>query len=247
MWEFEIICDLNTQDLIRYIQNRLNETLKKCNGVMALMTDGDKLFLSIGVKIENSPEIKANLRLVLCDVFCEKMKQKFLENNLDLPEKHRNLNDTFIKVFTYFDRELERQIILRKLELKENKINLQSFLYFKLNTLIKKWQELCELANKNTMTILKKENFIELLRFLLQNIDSKCQSVILELQDKCLIYHDNKNDFDIITSIDTSDSFNVLSKLMDLNPYLIKIHSNEQNLEMIKLLRSVFDDRIELS
>ncbi len=246
MWEFEIVCDLENQDLLKYIQKNLGEVIRKNDGVMALITNGDSLFLSIGAKQEKTPEIKAHLRLLICDVICEKMKQRFMENNLILPQNQSNLFNTFVKVCTYFDRELERQIVLRALDLKDKKINLKSFLFFKLHNLLNKWQELCDLTNQNIITILKKDNFVELLKFLLQSIDSKCQSVILELHDKCLIYHDTQNDFDIITSIDINDNFGVLAKLIELNPYLIKIHTDESNFEIINLVRSVFEDRVEL-
>lgn len=246
MWEFEVISDQSGREYIKYLQANLGELVSKLNGVMAIMTDGENLFLSIGAKQENAPEIKAHLRLLLCDIFCEKMKLEYISDNLDLPENKQDLMTTFVKVCTYFDRETERQIVMKTLLLKEKKMHLQSFLRFKLQGLMQKWQELCDLVNQNSGTILKQENFIELLRFLLNSIDSKCQSVILELHDKCLIYHDIKSDFDVITAIDVENMYDILSKIIDLNPYLIKIYATQDNSELVSLLRSVFDDKVQL-
>ncbi len=246
MWEFEIIGELKDKDYILFIQENMAETVSKVGGIMATLSDGSNLYLSIGAKKDVVPELKAKLRLVLCDVFCEKMKYNYLKNNIDLMDYKEEYLSTFLKVCTYFDRATERQIVLHLLDLNGNRLNLRSYLYFKMQGLLKKWQELCELTNQNSLTILKKENFIELLRFLLNSIDSKCQSVILELKDKCLLYHDIKSNFDVITSIDVNDCYDILSKLIDLNPYLIKIHSNDLNNEVITLLCSVFEDKVQL-
>ena len=84
MWEFEIIGELKDKDYILFIQENMAETISKVGGVMATLSNGSNLFLSIGAKEEAIPELKARLRLVLCDVFCEKMKYNYLKNNIDL-------------------------------------------------------------------------------------------------------------------------------------------------------------------
>lgn len=246
MWEFEIISDESGREYIKFLQSNLREVITKAGGVMAVMTDGGNFFLSIGSKLSAAPEIKSKIRLLLCDIYCEKMKFEYLSSNLDLPENNQEFAETFVKVCTYFDRETERQIVLKSLDLKDKKLHIQSFLRFRLQGLRLKWQELCDLANQNSGTILKRENFIELLKFLLSTIDSKCQSVILELKDKCLIYHDSQNDFDVITSINVDDCYDILSKLIDLNPYFIKVHTTQENNEIVNLLYSVFEDRVHL-
>ena len=124
---------------------------------------------------------------------------------------------------------------------------MQSFLYFRLQGLIKKWQELCDLVNQNSVTILKQDNFIELLKFLLNNIDSKCKSVILELKDRCLIYKDERSNFNMIKSIKYDNNYDILSILIDLNPYLIKVHAQSKDSEIVNLIRSVFDDRVKMN
>ncbi len=246
MWEFELICDLKDAKYMRYIQDKLAEPISQAGGVMATVADREYIYLSLGVKLQNMPAVKTQLRLILTEVFCQLMKYDFLKENIDLPSELPDYAETFLKVCTYFDRETERHMVLKLLKLSGKKLNLKSLLYFRMQGLISKWSELCELANQNSITILKKDNFIEFLRFLLGSIDSKCQSVILELKDKCLIYHDQESDFDIITSIDVNDGYDILSKLIDLNPYLIKVHKSESGGEIVSLLRSVFDDRVEV-
>ncbi len=247
MWELELICDQRNSKYFKYLQENLRIVLQRLGGVSALFADKNFVYMSFGAKDEVTPELKANIRLALCDVFCEKMKFDYLKANIDIPNKQPEMRDTFLKVCTYFDRETERQIVLNSLELKWQKFNIESFLYFRLQGLVKKWQELCDLTNEHCVTIMHKENFIEMLRFLLNSIDSKCKSVILELQDECIIYRDERSNFDMITTIKSDNKYDILSKLIDLNPYLIKVHAKENDAEIVNLLRSVFDDRVETS
>ena len=247
MWEFELVSDRKGGENIQYIQENLREPIKSAGAVLAVMADKNFIYLSIGARDEVTPEIKTRIRLLLCDVYSERMKYDHLKVNLDLPDNREDLVNTFLKVCTYFDRETERQIILNVLELKERRIHLQSFLYFRLQGLIKKWQELCDLVNQNSVTILKQDNFIELLKFLLNNIDSKCKSVILELKDRCLIYKDERSNFNMIKSIKYDNNYDILSTLIDLNPYLIKVHAQSKDSEIVNLIRSVFDDRVKMN
>ncbi|MBO5103152.1 MAG: hypothetical protein J6C13_03595 [Clostridia bacterium] len=247
MWEFEIICDRQNSTYISTIQERLKPILNEVNGVFAIMADEENVYLSLGCEQKKSHIVKANIRLAIADIICENLKFEFLNNHLEFICEDESFKFALAKVCTYFDSELDRQIVLQSLDLKTKKINLDSFFYFKLSSLKQKWQELCNITNKNSVTILRQHNFAELLKFLLSNIDKKCQSVILEMKEKCLIYHDINKDFDIITAIEPHNKIEVLGKLIELNPYLIKIYPDKKNDDTISLLQTVFDDRVVLA
>ena len=247
MWEIEIIINRSKGQLLQVIQSSLSSVLEENQGVSAVSADSENVFLSIGSKLKNAPVIKAQLRLAIADLICEQYKFDFLNEHLDIICEDNAFRFALAKVCTYFDNDLDRQIVLQLLDLKAKKLNLDSFFHFKLSCLKEKWLELCNVTNLNSNVILKKNNFIELLRFMLSNIDKKCQSVIVEMQERCLIYHDNFKDFDIITAIEPENKLEVLGKLIELNPYLIKVYPDKENTETIKLLESIFDDRIVLA
>ena len=247
MWEIEIIISREKSQFIQIIQEKLSKVLEENEGVSAVSADNDSVFLSVGSKVKNAPIIKTHIRLAIADLICEHYKFEFLNEHLDIICEDNAFRFALAKVCTYFDNDLDRQIVLQMLDLKSNKLNIDSFFHFKLTALKEKWLELCNITNLNSNVILRKNNFVELLKFLLSNIDKKCKSVILEMQERCLIYHDTLKDFDIITAIEPENKIDVLGKLIELNPYLIKVYPDNKNLETIKFLESIFDDRVVLA
>ena len=244
MWEIEIICNRRNKSYISLLQEKLERTIKETNAVTAIVADSDRIYFSIGCDKKMKAKLVANLKLSLTDIICENMKFDFLSKNLDFFYEDDAYNYALIKVCTYFDNELDRQIVLNSLDFKSKKLDLNSFFYFKLRRLKDKWLELCSITNTNINVIKLKDNFVGLLRFLISNIDSRCQSAILELRERCLIYHDIKEDCDVVMGIEVKDKIGILDKLLELNPNLIKIYANNENDDVIHLLKNIFDDKV---
>ena len=243
MWEIEIICSRKNSTYISFIQEGIVEVLAENGGVSAISADCDTVSLSIGCKKQNSVKVKAILKILLVDVVCEKIKFDFLQENLDATCLGQEYVYALAKVCTYFDNELDRHIVLQSLDINSDKLNIESFFCFRLIALKNKWLELCKITS-GSKAIVSPENFVELVQFLLSNIETKSQSVILEMQEKCIIYHDSKKDFDIISAIDPLDKFLVLGKLIELNPMIIKIYASKDSDETLKLVKNVFADKV---
>lgn len=247
MWEIEIICSRKNSTYIAFLRENLSETLATLEGVSVVYAGTDTISLSIGCKKEHKAKCRAHLKLALADLFCEQIKFAFLSDNIDSLFGDESYRFALAKVCTYFDNDLDKQIVMQNLELNSKKFNIESFFYFRLGMLRQKWLELCNITTSNSSAIIKSGNFNELVRFLLSNIETRSQSVILEMQEKCIIYHDLRKDFDIITTIDPNDKFLVLGKLIELNPSLIKVYPDKENAETINLLKNIFDDKIILN
>lgn len=247
MWEFEIICSRKNGTYISFIQEGVSDILNSVDGVSAICADSGVVSLTLGCKRQNSVKIKAILKMLISDIICEKIKFDFLLQAFDEINFSQEYSYALAKVCTYFDNDLDRQIVMQNLDFDSKKLNIESFFAFRLGVLKNKWLELCGITSKNSKVISKQENFAELVQFLLSNIESKSQSVILEMKSKCLIYHDTKKDFDIISAIDPLDKLEVLGKLIELNPSIIKIYSNAENEEVLSLVKKVFADKVIIS
>ena len=244
MWEFEIIGSRINSTYIAFLQEFLRQALAKDGAVSAITGDAEKVVLTIGCNKENKTAIKAKLRLGIAELICEKIKFDFLYANLDLFFDQNRF--VLAKICTYFDSDLDKQIVMQYIDLNAKKLNIESFFAFRLGVLKNKWKELCNITNNNAKNISKTNNFYELVRFLLSNIENKSQSVILEMNESCLIYHDIKKDFDMMVNIDFTDKLFVLGKIIELNPMLIKIYPDKENAETITLIKNIFMDRVVL-
>jgi len=244
MWEFEIVCNRQNSTYISFVSEGVAETLKETEGVSAVCADSDNIFLSIGCKKQKSTKLKARLKMLLADVICEKVKFEFLRDRMPGGHLGQEYNYILAKICTYFDNELDKQIVFENIKFDDNIFNIESFFDFRLIALKNKWLELCNIACNNAFSFSTPENFADLVQFLLSNIEIKSQSVILEMREKCMIYHDKRRDFDIISAIDPMDKFLVLGKLIELNPLVIKIHSSAECEETLNLVKNVFKDKV---
>ncbi len=242
MWEFELIAERSFNDYFEKLTFKIADVIKSANAVSVVMADDNNIYLSIGCKDENIAAIKAGLRVALCDFICRDLKSDFISTHLNLNVDHTKL-ETLKTLCTFFDRELERSIVLQLLNL-DKKINVISFYNFKLGGLHKKWLELCMLINQNASLILEGENFSDLIRFLLSSIDIRCESVILELKDKYIIYHDMQKNIDRFEPIQVDNTETVLSKLIELNPNLITVKNGRYCSSLVKYLKGIFMNRV---
>ncbi len=245
MWEIDLIFDRTKYNYCTYFEQILAEKIKEPRVVTAIMADDDKIYFSIGCPDEMATQIREYVCHALADVICDKIKYDFLSKNLNFDCDNDIYNYAFIKVCTYFDIEMEREIILQNIDLTMPRMDVLSFVYFRLPQIIAKWRELCDIVMNSINVIKYKTNFCELFKFLLSNIDNKCQSVILEFKQKCLVYHDLDKNMDIVESIRGKDYISLIGRLIELNPAFIKVHSTKND-KMLPILKDMFADKIEI-
>lgn len=245
MWEICIESVDGHKDYIDYIKQKMKSTIKAVGGVFSECTNNNVYSLAIGCKKQDKLKVAGVLRFVLCDVICEKMKYDYLSKNVGLVPQESGYFYPFVKVLTYFDSELERQIVLRLLDLTP-KLVLESFLNFRLKPLKAKWQELCDLTNNNAGLFLQSETFLELLKFLIANLDSKKDCVVVSMQDKCLIYEEKGKNLVTLGSFEKNDEFGLLSQLIELSPQLIKVKNGSNNKKTTNILVNLFEGRVEI-
>ena len=109
---------------------------------------------------------------------CTFFKEEYLTKKLKTPNKSSIENYTFKKALVNFDRETDRFIIGKQLILEQN-LNLDSFFHFKIKNLKEKWDELVNIANDNSTYFLAEDSFLELLKFLIDNIEYESFNLII--------------------------------------------------------------------
>ena len=172
MWEICIETSINNKDYILYIKNKMQNTISAVSGVISLFENTDICSIAIGCKKQDKSKVAGVLRFILCDVICEKMKYDYLSKNVGLVPQDSGYFSPFVKVLTYFDSELERQIVMRSLNLTP-KIVLESFLNFKLRPLKVKWQDVSSIKDEiiESISNVLNDNYIfSTIKFRMKNL-----------------------------------------------------------------------------
>lgn len=156
-----------------------------------------------------------------------------------------------------FDRETDKYLIAHNLKI-EKDIYLDSFYNFRLKSLKNKWSELIKLANENASYLLCNDTFIDLLKFLIENIeisnalvnvvkkqesfficDEKFNQINTKDEGLCLLKNygkpQNEAEIDLITS------------LIALSPKRINVYCDKnENNSTLSLISQLFGHRVSI-
>lgn len=245
MWEFCI----NISDKNILISKRIFLALKSfCNeygGIVTTYERCGKISILITCDECDSIRFKHYIKMQICDVICESFKLEYLKENLSLPNLDEISKNAFIQALLSFDKEADKYIIDRFLNL-EDSIDIESFYFFKLASLRDKWKELVQIANDNKQYLSSNETLVELLRFLVDNLEFKNEAInLMKDTEKVLFYDVN---FNLLKENNTGDKdldSTIISYLISLAPKAVNIYSSEKfNDNLIRLLKQIFDKRI---
>ena len=243
MWEFCVMANDCDKNVITYIQEKSQKVVAECGGVSCFDENGKEVSFSVGVKKEKSAYLKQKLTKILCDAICEKMKYNYLKNHIMVEVKDESMLEAFIKVYTYFDMELEKAIAIRMIYFPKV-LNINSFLNFNLPTLKQKWQEMCNLTNMNSALFVKSATFLDLLKFLIANLDYKYEKIVVDFSTGIIFCEQDKKGLKIC-DFETNNVVDVLTKVIELSPKHIKIKSLYNN-EIKDVMLELFQNRVEI-
>lgn len=245
MWEFGI----NISDKNILISKKIYLNLKTfANEYGGLVTTYERCGnISILITCDESDEnrFKHHISNLIADVICEDFKLQFLKENLNLPNLDQISKNAFMQALLSFDKESDKFIIQKFLVL-EKSIDIEAFYFFKLSNLREKWKELVQIANDNKAYLSSNETLVELLKFLVDNLEFKNDTINL-MQDEGKVFFYDVN-FNLLKQNDFSEKdidSTIISNLIALAPKSVNIYSSDKfNDNLIKLLKQIFDKRI---
>ena len=212
------------------------------SGFVTLHEENGYIQILIAIQEEKMELGKRAITSCIVDVICNDYKLDFLNKHLLIPCQDRIGMLAFKKAVLHFDSETDKFILRKTLELKSDNTYLASFYQFKLKALKGKWNELVSLANENREYLLSDESFVDLLKFLVDNLDI-CEDEISIVKEEggYRIYTDNSD-----YSHTLINEENIVSSVIDLSPQKINLYFNE-NSSAINLLKQIFVERISIN
>lgn len=238
MWEFSLNFKTENFEIAKQVHNTLLSYVSTIDGVVTSHEEAGTIFVLLAVKDEYKDKLKLVLANAVTEIICTKFKTDFLNKYLILPELDMASICAFKKALLNFDRETDKFIIKKNLSLEKN-LYIESFYHFRLKSLQVKWEELVSLSNENKEYLISRESFIDLLKFLVDNLDI-CEDEISIVKEKggYRIYTDDNESLSNLISEDI-----MVSSVIDLSPQKINLYFNEMT-SAINLLERIFEERI---
>ena len=239
MCEFSLNLKTENFELAKFIFNNISSVCDKWNGVVTSVEENGFISILVAVKEQDKEKAQNYLSSCITEVICTVFKSSFLESNLFLPSQDTLGINAFKKALLNFDKETDRYLVRKSLNLQTD-LFLESFYQFRLSTLKAKWAELVTLANENREYLTSSESFIDLLKFLVDNLEI--------CQDEISIYQDQDNSYKILISDKLYQNKNfseesLVSSIIDLSPQKINLYCEEDS-KAITLLHKLFEERI---
>ena len=245
MWELGI----NVSDKNIHISKKIYLALKgfcaEYGGMVTTYERCEKISVLVSCESCDENRFKHFITNLISDIICEDFKLKFLEENLNLPNLDEISKHAFMQALLSFDKESDKYVVQRMLNL-EHSIDIETFYYFKLSALRDKWKELVQIANDNKAYLSSNETLVELLRFLVDNLELKNDTINLTQKNGKVMFYDIN--FNLLKASDINEKdidSTIISSLIALAPKSVNIYaSGTFNCNLIKLLKQIFDKRI---
>ncbi len=182
MFEFCIAINKEKNKQIGYAFDCFSAFTKQFGGVV---TKNEKEFcdnIEIAFAVydyEKNRAIKL-IQNVACNLICNFEKLDFLCRFIKKDDAFENFYNAYIYSLLYFDRETDKYIVFKHLIINK-KLVLASFFDFMLAPLKEKWTELISISNSNNSYLKGSQSILELIKFLIDNIEIKCDFVTIKM------------------------------------------------------------------
>lgn len=247
MWEFCINLSDKNIALSKKIYLALKDFCKEFNGIATTYERCGSISILVSAESCDEARYKHFISNLIGDVICEDYKLKYLQENLSLPNLDPVSKNAFMQALLSFDKESDKYIVQKFLVL-DGSLDIEAFYYFRLSMLRVKWKELVQIANDNKAYLSSNETLVELLKFLVNNLELKNDTINLMQDDGKVCFYDIN--FKLIKQNDLSEDdidSTIISSLIALAPKYVNIYSKDSfNSNLINLLKQIFDKRINI-
>lgn len=241
MWEFSLNLKSENFEIAKHIFLSLSKYIKDFDGVVTSHEENGYICILLAVKKQYKDKTQKVISNCIIETICNNFKMKFLERYLSLPEHDKIGMNAFKKALLNFDRETDKFIVKKNLDFNKD-IFLESFYFFRLKTLQEKWGELVSLSNENKEYLLSSDSFIDLLKFLVDNLDIYEDEISIVKEDGGYrIYSEDKTSDKSLVTEDT-----IVSSIIDLSPQKINLYFNEPS-KAITLIERIFEERVTIN
>lgn len=239
MWEISLNLLSENIALGNILLKAIIPPIQELGGVVTKNEDNGYFSILVGVSERDKHQVSMILSSCIIELICTNFKLDFLNKHLFLPEHDKIGMTAFKKALLNFDKETDKFIIRKNLNLDQD-VFIESFYHFRLKPLQDKWAELVALSNENRDYLISSESFIDLLKFLIDNLDI-CEdeiSIVKEDEGYKIFLHEDQQYENRVFNDES-----MISSVIDLSPQKINLYFKESS-NAINLIKQIFEERV---
>lgn len=247
MWEVSICFERSK--MAEYFASKINLVIKSCKGISACITLNGQSIVLVAVPKDKEEFARDFVKQKIAECILFFYKKDYIVSKLNFEKPKTTYMNVFLQTLVCFDGEADKHFIEQCLDF-DNRVFVDAVVAFKLKFLKKKWEELVSLANENVMYFLSEDSLLELIKFLISNLEHRCYAVNVFSKSDCYFLCDLQgkriDDF-MLEKQSIYEDGSLLSTLVALNPEKIIVHCNKfVKDKLLRNLFSLFPNRIEI-
>ena len=251
MWEFSLFFPRELLLYFEELKTDLKQKFASQSNCISIGTTDNEYVLMIALTKTIYNDSILYIKEKIAEIILLYYKPKTIINSINNFDIKSHDNIILIDILSNFEYFEDINEILKKLSLID-KLYLTSFVEFKLNYLLKKWKEVANLINQNSLFLLDDSVKKELIQFLMEGIVSKANHIKLLQNGKNVdIYNLNNNEFKEIKSqkiyYSMYDYDSLLFSLIKQYPKVLEVeHYKNFDVSFIQNLSDLFGSRLKL-
>lgn len=240
MWEFCINIDKQDYEIYTYVYNKLLRICKDYDAILVDLENETNVQILVSCLELNRKRFETYLKGIISEVICSILKREYLIKNIDFKSLNTLYVDALVQALICFDLSTDLFIAEKYIEIEKN-IDIRSIYYFKLKKLRDKWSELVSISNDNNIFFSSEEYVIDFLKFLVDNMEYKYDTLNIIQKDNDIDFYDN-NQTKLIAN---NTGGELLNNLIMLNPRKINIYNAEKMSDSIlHIINKVFYNKV---
>lgn len=246
MWEVMLICDIDNKRIINYVYKMMKNYLQDKSCVLTTHDEKNKSYIVFACASGKRDYYKEMIKLCIIDYIINVYKYEYLIKNIKNFLHDEVTFKSFIKLLSLYDKQIDELALKQCLNLNKC-FYIDSFINFRMQPLIKHWEELCGLAKENFDFFVSSESFLEIMRFLVATMEENCEKIkILTNNGKYSIYNTNQTEDGAEKIDECTTTFSLISAVLKICPKTIDVYTTNINDDAIKFLQNVYSDRVQV-
>ena len=128
----------------------------------------------------------------------------------------------------------------------DEQLYLDSFIQFKLNELIRIWQELCDLITSN-INYLNTDMMLDVIKNFIETFGTSYVTLKIIIEQDSFVLYKIDNNSKPIKLKDKAQPIDIINYTLLSNPRHIQIYGNGgESFSIVSLLKSLYDDKVEI-
>lgn len=237
MWEVTLVGGLDDIDYMYTLQQEIYNTFDK--SVIVALSSKQNVFCSIATN--NKENIQA-IKILIIETILKIAKIEYFSENLNINGDDKDMNKFIIMSLAHIGTQEECGYILSQIKFSKV-IDIRSFIRFKLCKLQILWDSTIRYVTKKVLSVNKHLIYLEYLKFISQNCDTKYDAICLvESNNSLQIYNKNKK---LLSTMSKSDEIGVIVNLIMFAPKKLIINNFRSLSQKVQnLITYIFEDRV---